>query len=239
MTDSEETGIVLPSAAEVLRQEIYSELDAISDAEFSLGRGFVRLGSMLLRFEQNDCCQQLGYDRMADFMAELQARYQRKHTQLYGYKAVAEKLLPLMSESTLEEIGINKCLAIKSAIKQSGGKILPQAIIDTACKRETTTKQLRAELAREFHLQVEPEGTWLDLDGIFCTPEERKEFNDAVKMTVALLGIAVEVPDHIKRKDVIFSWLREFTGTHSADVYGAEQTESTQATLIVPGTVNA
>lgn len=223
-----------PVSAESLRAEIYTQLGAASANEIVLEQSWMRLGQLLLRFKNNEHWRKLGYPSFEQFMMELRDKYQRGKTQLWSYLTVAEKLGPILDSKTLEEIGISKALQIKRAYTKSGGKPLPPEIIEAAKLQATTIKEVRALLARAFNFEPDEKGVWFDLDGFFVTPEEKQEFKDCVRMTIALLGIKKDVPDHIQRKEIFLTWMREFNGAHAAEVYGPQEMQNTPATLVLP-----
>lgn len=219
-------------AGEALRQAIYEQLGAAAENETVLEHSWMKLGALLVKFKAAEYWRTLGYQTFADFMLELRDKYNRGRTQLWSYLTVAEKLLPIIPAATLEEIGITKALEIKRAL--ASGKTIPPEIIEAARKQTTTIKELRAALgaALNFSMGGQP-GTWFDFNGTYLTAEEREEFRQAVKLTITLLEIAPHVPEHIQRKEIFFAWLREFIGTHAAEVY-APQAGPTESTLLLP-----
>ena len=214
--------------AEGLRQDIYDQLGQIGKAENSLEHSYVRLGAMLCAFKAGEYWRDLAsmdgviYPNFDAFMLELRDHFQKGRTQLWSYLGVAEKLLPLVSAEKLDAMGISKALELQRVVKR-GQKLTPEAVAE-AVAPETTIKQLRASLAEMYQIVDDrPTGTWFDFDGAFFTSEEKKEFEDAVRVTVMLLGLKKEIPAHIQRKEIFLAWAREFLGTHSADVYGNAQ----------------
>ena len=217
-----------------LLAKIYGELDDACANEFKLEQSWTRLGGMLLEFKQGEHWRKTGFEGFPEFMLTLRDRYNRGKTQLWSYLTVVENLLPAIGAETLEEIGISKALELKRAVKKSG-KAIPQEIIELARKQATTIKQLRAELGAAFNIEPGEKGTWFDFDGCFMTPEERKEFLDAIRLTKTLLAIGNDVPEHIQRKEIFTTWAKEFVGTHAAEVYGPKTIIGTPATLVLPG----
>jgi hypothetical protein len=221
-----------------LLEEIYEQLETATANEFVLEQSWTRLGKLLLRAKVVEAWRP-AFESFDLFMGHLRDRYNRGKTQLWSYLTVAERLLPLMDEATLEEIGISKALEIKRGLKKSGGNIVPQEIIDKAKLRETTIKEVRALLAQAFNLAPDDKGTWFDFDGCFMTPEERKEFVGAVRTTLTFLDIKKDIPEHIQRKEVFLSWMREWIGTHAAEVHGPKQLQNTPAKLMLPAAPDA
>jgi hypothetical protein len=116
---------------------------------------------------------------------------------------------------------VTKALELKRAVKRLEGKPLPAGLLDAALDTAKTASELRGEIGRVLNITEEPKGTWFDLQGFFMTPEERKEFKEAWLVTEALLGLKPDLPDHIRRKSVIMTWVQEFYGTHAAEFYGS------------------
>lgn len=221
------------AAAEELRRRIYNELEGTSAQCFALDQSWTRVGVLLVQFKACEGWRPLGYGCFDDFMEELKVKFKRGRTQLWGYLGVAETLLPTIGAAKLEQMGISKALELKRAMKKLEGKPLPQALIDAALDSAKTTKELRGDIGVALNLTEEPSGTWFDLDGFFMTKEEREEFKEAIKATVTLLGLKKDLPEHIRRKEIIMSWMREWYGTHAAEVNGP-QVENTLPVLTSP-----
>ena len=220
--------------AEALRCRIYNELEGTSVACFALDQSFVRVGVLLAEFKAKEFWRAYPdlYKTFDDFISELKIKFKRGRTQLYSYLTVAEVLLPTIDAEKLEQMGISKALELKRAMKKLEGKPLPSVLLDAALDSTKTTKELRGTIGQALNLEPDQAGTWLDLDGFFMTPEERKEFKDAFLATEALLGLTRETADHIRRKEVILTWMREWYGTHAAEVNGAKQPVNVAPVLV-------
>lgn len=213
------------SDAERLRQQIYETIDtAVSEVD-RLEQSWVRLGRHLSTFKAREAWRPLGYKTFDDFVGEVKKRARRGRTQIYGYMGAVEKLLPTISATSLEEMGVSKALELKRAVDKLDGKPLPAGLLEAALDRDVTGKELRGEIGKALNLAPDDKGTWFDLDGFFITPEERAEFKEAVKATETLLNLSKSVPDHVRRKAVIMSWMQEWYGTHAAEVNGPEDPE--------------
>ena len=222
-----------PSAAELLRLKIFTELEGTTVACFALEQSWVRLGVLLSEFKQQEHWRSLGYQTFDDFISELKSKFNRGRTVLYGYLAVAEVLLPTMSADVLEKMGISKALELKRAMKKLDGKPLPAGLLEAALDPSKTTTELRGAIGSALHITEEPKGTWLDLQGFFMLPDERKEFKEAFLATEGLLGLSNSLPDHIRRKCVIIAWMQEFYGTHAAEFNGVQQPVNTAPMLLM------
>jgi hypothetical protein len=206
-------------APEWLREEIYNQLEEIMNAEQGLEHGYARFASLIVRFKKTEAWRDLGYRSFDAFMEELKERYHRGRTQLYNYVGVAEKLLPLVSEKTLNEIGISKAIELKRAVS-SGGKIT-ESVIETARNPKTTIKELRAILQGAYNLpENERPGTWFDFGGTYLTAEEKAAFTEACKIAMTVLELSKAQPEWAQRKAIMLAFAQEFTAAHAPSVYG-------------------
>jgi hypothetical protein len=215
--------------------QIYEELAGSTAAAFKLEQSWTRLGILLAEFKAKEHWRQYEqYKTFDDFILELRQRFNRGRTVLYGYMGAVETLLPTISAETLETIGISKVLELKRAQKKLGGKVMPPELLEAALKPDVTTKELRGTVGKALNLTEEPGGTWFDLDGFFMDKAERAEFKEAFLATEGLLGLKSTTPDHIRRKEVILTWMREWFGTHAAEFNGVEQPPNVAPIYISP-----
>jgi hypothetical protein len=219
--------------AEELRRAIFNELEGTSVACFALEQSWVRLGILLSTFKQQEHWRKFKeYATFDDFISELKSRFHRGRTQLYGYLSVAELLLPTIGAEKLEAMGISKALELKRALKKLEGKPLPAGLLEAALDPKKTTTELRGDIGSALHITEEPKGSWFDLQGFFMLPDERKEFKEAFLATEGLLGLGNSLPDHIRRKEVLLAWMREWYGTHAAEFSGVQQPANAEPVLI-------
>ncbi len=222
-----------PSAAELLRLKIFTELEGTTVACFALEQSWVRLGVLLSEFKQQEHWRSLGYQTFDDFISELKSKFNRGRTVLYGYLAVAEVLLPTMSADALEKMGISKALELKRAMKKLDGKPLPAGLLEAALDPSKTTTELRGAIGSALHITEEPKGTWFDWGGSFLSKEERAFMKEAFCVTIGLLGIKQDIPEHIQRKAVFTAWAEEFYGTHSSEFYGNSEPRGSAPAVLV------
>ena len=222
------------ATAEEMRRKIFNVLENTTQQTFTLEQSWIRLGVLLSSFKAQEYWRQFKeYPTFDDFISELKHRFNRGRTVLYGYLAVAEVLLPTMSADVLEKMGISKALELKRALKTLDGKPLPAGLLEAALDPSKTTTELRGAIGSALHITEEPKGTWLDLQGFFMLPDERKEFKEAFLATEGLLGLSNSLPDHIRRKCVIIAWMQEFYGTHAAEFNGVQQPVNTAPMLLM------
>lgn len=219
----------LPAAVPslLLRKEIYEQLNQNTAKEVQLEIGWLHLGRLLTEFKVREAWRGLAdpqgheYTGFDDFMAELRDRWHRGKSQLWAYQSVAEKLLPLIPAETLDEIGITKAMELKRALGM--GATLDAVVIEAARSPETTVKELRGIIAQLLSLPDDRmPGTWFDFEGTYLTKEDRLEFDECWEMSVRLLGLKKDQSTVYHRREIFMAWVREFYGTHCADVYGPE-----------------
>lgn len=232
--------IVVVVSAEKLREDLYQQMEALAASEFSLARRYVCFGKALLQFKQQECWRALGYVTFNAFITELVTKWGRKRTQIYAYLSVVEVLLPTIPAAQLEEMGISKAMELKYALekqqKTKSGAVIPEEIIAAALRKQTTGKELRAMIGEAFCQKDDREpGTWYDWGGSYLTPNEKKLFTDAARVTIVLLGIQKSTPEHIQRKAIFLAWAEEFYGTHAASVYGDVDASSSAPVLVQSG----
>lgn len=221
---------IVQHEAEAKRQEIYAVLTRNTANEVQLEMGWLQLGRMLTDFKAKEHWRGLAapdgvlYNSFDDFMEDLKFRWQRSRSQLWAYQACAEKLLPFMPAEVLDEIGISKAQELKWAL--SKGATLDDVVIEAARSRTTTVKELRGILAQLLSIPDDRmPGTWFDFEGTYFTKEDRLEFDECWEVTARLLGLKKEQHPVFWRHEIFMAWIREFYGTHCADVYGPQASE--------------
>lgn len=226
-----------------LAKAIYQEIDEISFSESALDRSYARLGGMLAAFKSGGKWRELTnadgsqtFPNFDNFMSHLQMRFRKSRGQLYAYLGVAEKLLPLMTEDVLDEIGIGKAQELKRAMYQSGETITAE-MVEQARNTDTTVRDLRVYLFTKLKMQGEllPNERTIDLGIIRVTVDELKEFNEACKVMSRILELPKAMPEDRKRKEIILNALRECFATHAPEVYGTQPKKETPQ--LAPGEV--
>ena len=204
-------------AAESLCQAVEREADTAREAFVTLDSSFARLGSLLAKCKKHEAWRHRGFTSFTAYIASLRDKYGRSKEQLYAYTGAAEHLLPAISESTLDRIGISKAFELSRASKVAGLPV-PPALVERALDPTTTAKEIRAAAWETFALGTDtrPAGTWLDVGGFYVTPEERKTLKDAADIAERVLGLKEDTSEWEKRKQTILAWAQEFAGTHAA-----------------------
>ncbi len=200
---------------------IDKEVASLAEGEFNLNKGYARLAGMLVRFKAAEVWRELGHSSFNSYLLSIQERFGRSAKQLYVYIGVAEYLLPTISEANLNLMGVTKAEALARASKKAGRAVTPE-LLSAALDGKIGVQEIKALAHQAYNLPAGelPKGTWQDFGGAFLTVEERKVFVDAVKVTTRVLGLGNDIPDWVKRKNIILAWAAEFSGTWAAEAYG-------------------
>lgn len=204
-----------------LAAEIESEVVAVVADEFSVSRRYAKLARLLSLFKLNEGWRDAGHASFNSYLLTLKEKYNRSTQQLYAYVQVAEKLLPLIGEAALDKMGVTKATEIVKAAGKAKRNI-PQELITAALDDSTGVHEVRALAHKLFELDGSPmpKGSYLDIGGFYVDDEQRAIFNDAVRISIRVLGLPPEMPDWQKRQRIILFWAQEINGTYAADAYG-------------------
>jgi hypothetical protein len=214
-------------AAIRLSEDIDSLLGQIAGHEIKLARSYARLGGLLREVKNQQYWIAYGYDRFSSYLEFVRGRIGRERSQVYAILSVAEALLPLMTEAELEAVGITKAHELRRLVGQGGNvrtEILDPddqtedscgsvQIMDYASRPKVTAKQLRVKVNELLHIHEDRKGLWLDLEGFYATPDERKEIDQFWEVGKTLFGPKDERSDHIWKKEVFMAAVRECYST--------------------------
>ena len=136
-----------------------------------------------------------------------------------------------MTEGQLEAVGISKAHELKRLVNEGGSveaEILDPnnqtedtcgtvRIMDYAADPKVTAKQLRVKVNELLHLTEDVQGTWHDLGGFYITPDEKKEVDLFWEVGRRLLAPKDEQQEHVWKKLVFLSGVRESLSTWLAE----------------------
>jgi hypothetical protein len=211
-----------PEGGLTLCQMVEREAALLQSGEINLLRGYAKLARLLMMVKLNEAWRDAGHSSLNAYILSLEERYNRKPQTLYAYISAAEKLLPYAGEEGLDRMGITKAMEIVRAANKAK-KDISQALVNEAMKDEVTADEVRALAHRFFELNGEmPKGKYVDVGGFYADEEQYKTFVEAVKISMRVLNLPPEMPDHIKRMRIILFWAAEINGTYAADVYGED-----------------
>lgn len=222
-------------AALQLASDIDSLLAQISTHELRLAKSYARLGGLLREVKNQQYWIAYGYDRFSSYLEFVRTKIGRERSQVYSILSVAETLLPLMSESSLEAVGISKAHELRRLVKEGGniacsipdpriefeeGKdsrpLIP--ITDYASDPKVTAKQLRVKVNELLHIHEDVKGSWLDLGGLYATKDERQEIDQFWEVGRKMFAPPDEHAEHIWKHEVFMAAVRESLSTWSAEV---------------------
>ena len=216
-------------------------LDSLAKDEALLETRYAKLGNLLVVVSRDELWRPT-YESWGKYILHLAEKYNMGRTQLYAYFSSAKALLPYVSEDNLNAMGISKAKEIAKATKNRGATP-ERAIIEAACKEETTVEDVRRLLFEKYNLPAPdaPKGEWMDFQGFYVSTEERAVINaafDAAKRQDP--PIQPGIPDHVARKEVILRLSMEFLNTYGANAekeYAelTEQDEDAKIFTLTPG----
>lgn len=216
-------------AASKLNEDIDVLLDQISAHELRLASSYARLGSKLREVKLTQSWMARGCDRFSTYLQYVCNRIGRQRSQVYNILTVSEVLSPHLSEEVLEEIGIAKAYELRRFVKQGGSLTaevcLPSEVgdefvrlMDYAARPKVTAAMLHVKVNEILHVKEGPKGNWYEFGGGYLTADERKEVEQFWALGKQMLDVEDETPEHVWKKEVFLSAVRESVGTWSAEV---------------------
>ena len=201
MTPTQEIEVSSPverKKQEQLLARVDSLLDDSRATQEHLHKNFIQIGIALLEVDKSRAWT-LRAKSSDQYIKDCEGRFGKGRTALYGFKSVAENLLPHVSEQKLLEMGISKAQPLAQYIKQKGGK-LPERLVNKAIDPQIGVEQFRAEIAETLHEKPES-GKWYEfLAGFYVTPEEKAEFERAISAAKAQIELPENCSEWLERK---------------------------------------
>lgn len=209
------------SEADQLLEEMEHTLDSIRSGELKLATSYARLGRQLLRVKERQFWLTWGFKSFGQYIDDLRGKIGRQRSQLYNVVSVAERLLPSVSESDLEKMGITRASELSKFAKYSGKKV-SQELLDIALDPNKSVEDLHVAVLEGLNQKDEVKGTWWpEYGGFYCTPDERLELKQAAEAAKRIdPQIDPNMPEHCVRKEIVLRWAREFYGTYSGVLNG-------------------
>jgi len=209
------------------REEIDTLLDQISAHELRLSHSYARLGSLLREVKVNQYWIAFGFQRFSSYLETVRQKIDRRRSQVYAILSVAETLLPLISESDLEEIGITKSHELRRLVLQ-GGSVHAEIddpdddkyvleITEYAARPKVTAAALRVKVNELLHCHEGPAGNWVDLGGFYATVEDRKLLEQFWELGRRMFAPPDEQAEHVWKhavfvaaaEECVSSWVPE------------------------------
>src|ERR1700721_779535 len=214
-----------------IEKEIKELLSQINLHETRLSRSYARLGSALKEVKVEQYWMAYGFQKFSEYLEPVWTTIGKKRSQVYAILSVSETLLPHLTESQLEEIGITKAYELQRLVKQGGsldaiaGKRglvaegwfstaegLELSILDVALESKVTAAQLRVQVNQLLNCHEAPKGLWYEFDppGFYADEDERKEINLFWDLGRKVLEITSE---NEARKEIFLASVRESIST--------------------------
>lgn len=208
-----EFGFEERNQASALKEEVDQLLDEIHGHEKKLGRGYARLGRLVNQVQQGKHWLGWGYSSFGSYVDDIKDRIGRERSAIYEWVACAEKLLPQMSEQTLEDIGISRASLLKKFVQTTGRRVTPE-LLSASLDDSVTVAQLKIIVYNLMKSNEDVKGVWRDW-GFYCEPDHWAEIQQAAEVAKREVPIDPNLPDHVIRRDVLLAFAREFLGTYS------------------------
>ena len=191
--------------ARALLARVDGLLDRAKENRENQERTFVEIGIALLDVKNTQAWLLSGQHSFDSYVKGCETRFGKSRTQLYGAKAVAERLLPAVSKEQLIDMGISRAMPLAMYVKNTGKSAQP--LVASALDPQKDVTEFRAEIAEAAHAPTE-KGKWYDLGGFFCSAPEREE----IERVFAQAGsdLPAEAPDWMRRKVVVQRLVAEF-----------------------------
>lgn len=197
--------------AEALLARVDELLDDSRATQDRLHRNFIEIGIALLAVEKSRAWT-LRAKSSDQYIKDCEGRFGRSRTVLYGYKSVAENLLPHMPASQLMEIGISKAQPLAQYAKKHAGD-LPDLLVSKAVDAGVGVEEFKAAVAESQHEKPE-KGKWFQIPGFFVTAEEKEEIDRGLRVAEAVEPLPVDCPDWLKTKITVQRLVAEFLSTY-------------------------
>lgn len=211
------------SRADILKGAVGAVASQIKDAHLTAVRGFARLGNLLFEVRAKKYWLMWGAPSFGQYIKDLEDSTGLGRTQTYQAISVAEVLLPVTSEESIEKMGISKASELKKYMADTGRKPT-KALIAKAEDENVTIAELRADLFKAQNGDGQDKGKYRDLKGFFATDEEWAEIQRAFSIAEKIDPvIPKETPQPVRLKEVLMRLCGEFISTYAAEVEGANK----------------
>ena len=194
-----------------IQKDIEKITRTILSEKQSLDSNFVKLSQLIDEVRRKKYWLLGDFKNFGEYIADCEARYGLKHSQLYVGMKVTRNLLPSVPEQDLVDMGISKAGVLSKYVEQSGQKSIPKEILDAAKNRKVGRDELDAQVNSRLHNVVPEKGRWLALGGFFCDDSERQEIEDALDLAASVDPvIPVDLPEWMQSKERYLRLAREF-----------------------------
>lgn len=228
--DAEILAPAQPEKALSVHDEVERLVAQINAHELRLAGSYARLGSLLQEVKTHGYWMNYGFPKFSAYLDDVRTKIRRKRSQVYAILAVAETLLPYISEQKLEDIGITRAYELRRLVKEGRRPDMEIAdpdnpselvrLMDYACRPKVTKERLHVVVSEVLHVKSEPKGAWYELNGFYVLPEEKQEIDQFWETGKRLLELPTDKPEHEQRKEVFLAAVRESLGQWSTEIGG-------------------
>lgn len=205
-------------AAVAARERLDLLLGEIAQSEKALTTNYVQLGLVLEEIRAQKYWIVYGATSFGKWLKSLHEQVQKGRSQLYAVIGVVEKLLPLVGEDKLIQMGISKAQELKALVTAKPDRPIAPEVIEVAINPKATREQLRVAIHEYHDIKPENPGTWRDFGGGYYTAEEWAEVQYTLKLAERTdPPIPVEWPDWARRKEAIARLCMEYRATYEAE----------------------
>lgn len=201
------------SQASALKEEVDQLLAAISGHERTLATSYVRLGRLMNQVQHGKFWLGWGFGSFGQYVDSIKDKIGRERSALYEFCSVSEKLLPQISESDLETMGISRASLLKRFVQQTSRRVPPD-LLAAALDDTITVAKFKTICYHEMKADEPIQGVWREWN-FYCEPDHWAEIQQAAEVAKREVPIDSNLPDHVIRKDVLLAFAREFLGTYS------------------------
>lgn len=199
-----------------IQKDIEKITRTILSEKQSLDSNFVKLSQLIDEVRRKKYWLLGDFKNFGEYIADCEARYGLKHSQLYVGMKVTRNLLPSVPEQDLVDMGISKAGVLSKYVEQSGQKSIPKEILDAAKNRKVGRDELDAQVNSKLHNVVPENGRWRNLGGFFADDGEWKEVEDALDLAGNIDPVVSNaIPNWQQLKEKVLRLAREFLGTYS------------------------
>jgi hypothetical protein len=197
--------------AEALLSRVDDLLDKASEAQKQLHKNYVEVGLALIEIKKTNAWMLRSHSYEA-YVKEAGEKFNRGRTALYGYASVAERLLPSVAKQDLIDMGVTNAGILAQMVKVTGKT--PTATL-VANAKSMTEEEFKATVAEASGLRTtDDKGKFFDLGSVYFSPDERKEFERAVRAAAIAnefeQAVDWKTASPTTRKIILQAWLAEF-----------------------------
>lgn len=194
----------------IVLAEIDQRLADLLTAEINFAKAQVRIGMLINEVRANKYWEG-EYESFDGYLKSVEAKFNRKRTQLYVYASLCRDLLPEVGEDKLAEMGLEKAKLL-GMVKRATGHLPSPEIIEMATDDKISRDDFRKTLLAERKIPDSPAVKFFSIE-YAAEPEQQKTITEAflsVKRTENLTG-----GEELQMGVVLECLGAEYLGAHS------------------------